>query len=319
VPDVVQELRQVGGKLRVIGPNHLLGSEPAWNWGGGGAPRPASPLPEGTATPSSETAAIAVLDTGVASDTATLHPNLFAALTDTTGDIDVLDDDGDGKLDSGAGHGTFVLGVLHRLAPDLLLDVEPVLGAHGFGDDASVALGVSETTARIRNLSFGGYTHDNMEPPGLRAALDAAGPDVLFVAAAGNHAQTEPFWPAAFPEVIAVAALDTTGRGVTPAAFTNRGEWVDVCAPGVNLHSTYVNGVWPGALSVLDREFTGWARWSGTSFAAPQIAAVIAQLAAEHGTTPQVAANDLLTSLTRLPGHPDVGPVYLPPTDLVHP
>ncbi len=238
-------------------------------------------------------------------------------LTDVTGDLDVRDDDNDGLLDSGAGHGTFILGILHRLLPDAALDVEAVLGTHGYGDDASLALGVAGSSAGVRNLSLGCYTHDNMEPPGLLAALNAAGPDVAFVAAAGNHNRTDPFWPAAFPEVVAVAAVDTRYGDPVPAPFTNHGDWVDACAPGVDIHSYYVGGKWPGSGADPDIEFTGWARWDGTSFAAPQVAAAIATIALSDGITPKAAATKLLASLTPVPGHPDLGGLYLPPVDVV--
>jgi hypothetical protein len=314
IPETVAELRKYGA--RRLGPNHVLGSDPRTSWGGGGAPRMAVALKPVWGKPPSEQASIAVLDTGVADDTAKRHPELFAVLTDVTGDHDRRDDDGDGLLDSGAGHGTFILGILHRLLPDLRLDVEAVLGTHGYGDDASMALGIAETNAGVRNLSFGTYTHDNTEPPAIAAAIESAGPDVVFVAAAGNHSRTEPYWPAAFPQVVAVAALDTRDGDPVPAGFTNRGEWVDACAPGVDLHSYYVGGVWPGD-GEPDIEFDGWARWDGTSFAAPQVAAGITALAAERNLTPRAAADELLAGLPPLPGAPDLGVVYLPPTDLV--
>jgi subtilisin family serine protease len=320
VPEVCERLRRVDGdRPPVITPNHLLGSEPRWAWGGGGAPVPAPPLALAGGPGGYDQVVIGVLDTGVAQDTEALHPDLFAALTDPTGDTDVLDDDGDGLLDSGAGHGTFVLGILYQLAPGLLLDAEPVLGSYGFGDDLSIALGVSEVKGGVVNLSFGGYTDGNLEPAGLRAALDAAGSDVVFVAAAGNHGSPDPCWPAAFPEVIAVGAVDTRQhRAPAAASFTNYGDWVDVCAPGVDIHSTYVRGAWPGEAGAASVDFGGYARWSGTSFAAPQVAAAIATLAATTGVTPQEAVKTFLSGLATFAGHPGLGKLYLPPRDLVY-
>jgi hypothetical protein len=324
VPLAVDRLRLIDPERPpVVGPNQVMGTEGVrWGWGGGGAPRLGPPL---SAAEQREVAidlpAIGVLDTGVATDTALLHPALFAHLADTAGDLDNLDDDSDGYLDSGAGHGTFVLGILHQLAPGLTLDAEPVLGAHGFGDDLTIAVGASQVKGGVINLSFGGYTHDDMEPPGLRAALQAAGPDVVFVAAAGNHDLTDPCWPAAFPDVIAVAALDTTGAAPVPAGFTNRGDWVDVCAPGVDVHSHYVRGRWPAEdSSVEDPEFDGYALWSGTSFAAPQVAAAIAAMAADQKIPARQAADQLLASLPQFTGAPGMGRLFVPPKDVVfHP
>ncbi|HUF99832.1 MAG TPA: hypothetical protein VMM60_17020, partial [Ilumatobacter sp.] len=59
-----------------------------------------------------------------------------------------------------------------------------------------------------------------------------------------------------------------------PAAFTNYGPWVDACAPGVGIVSTFFD---LGDQARLDGgDFDGWAIWSGTSFAAPVVAASIA-------------------------------------------
>lgn len=314
LPEAVERLRRTDGDRQPrVGPNHVFGAEVMWGWGGGGAPVAAAPVTLPTAPVTSDGAAVGVVDTGMAEDTPQLHPGLLEHLTDPTGDTDVLDDDADGLLDSGAGHGTFVLGVIHQLDPGLTLDVEPGLGSHGFGDDLSVATAVTELNTGVINLSFGGYTHDDMEPVGLRSALDVAGPNVVFVAAAGNHSRTEPCWPAAFSDVVAVGALDTRTDPAAAAAFTNHGDWVDVCAPGVDIHSTYVEGVWPdGGI-----EFTGHALWSGTSFAAPQVAAAIARLAIDTGITPREAKDQLLAGLDPFPGALKLGVRYVPPKDLV--
>ena len=61
------------------------------------------------------------------------------------------------------------------------------------------------------------------------------------------------------------------------ADFSNYGNWVDVYAPGVNVYSTYLQADWllPND-TPPPRQMDGWAIWSGTSFAAPQVAAAIA-------------------------------------------
>ena len=55
------------------------------------------------------------------------------------------------------------------------------------------------------------------------------------------------------------------------AEFSNTGDWVDACAPGVDVVSSFVR-LRPGS---GERDY-GFARWSGTSFATPQVAAEIA-------------------------------------------
>ena len=49
------------------------------------------------------------------------------------------------------------------------------------------------------------------------------------VAGAGNDDSTSPFYPAAYPEVLAVAASDEQDK---KPVFSNYGPWVDATAPG---------------------------------------------------------------------------------------
>jgi hypothetical protein len=55
---------------------------------------------------------------------------------------------------------------------------------------------------------------------------------VLFFGAAGNYPSTANTYPAAYPEVVAVTAGDKKGN---IAPYANRGEFVDVIAPGVSV------------------------------------------------------------------------------------
>jgi len=71
--------------------------------------------------------------------------------------------------------------------------------------------------------------------------------------------------------VVSVGAVGPSGR----AWFSNYGGWVDACAPGIDVVSTYFTSHKESAAP--GRKFEGWATWSGTSFAAPKVAAAIAQ------------------------------------------
>jgi len=58
---------------------------------------------------------------------------------------------------------------------------------------------------------------------------DASSKNIVFIGAAGNSPVTTPFYPAAYPEVMAVTAID---QGQI-ASYANRGSFVSLGAPGV--------------------------------------------------------------------------------------
>jgi len=319
IPTLVARLRaqkEDGSPAPRVGPNHVLTGEPLYHGGPGGEPSPA-PAAEGSwPAPGEETLRVAALDTGIPVDLAELHPELFARIFSEGDDIDVLFSSGD-LLDHEGGHGTFVSGILMQLAPWLTVDPEKVLDSAGVGDDTTVTLGLARANCRLVNASLGGYTHDDMPPPALEAFLATRDPESVIVAAAGNNAQSRPFWPAAFKHVVAVGAVDTRSGAPAIAPFSNYGSWVDCCAPGVEIRSTYVKGEWrldaPGDDGSLE-QLNGWACWSGTSFAAPHVTAAIARHMQGTPLTPRQAAHAVLAHATEwVPG---VGVLIKGPGDL---
>ena len=109
---------------------------------------------------------------------------------------------------------------------------------------------------RVVNVSLSGPKNRIL----TRTVQAAAGRGLVVVAAAGNEGpNAAPAYPAAMDEVISVAALDARLR---PYAGGNRGAYIDLAAPGVD---------------VLVAAPDGGTRYAtGTSFAAPFVAAVIA-------------------------------------------
>jgi hypothetical protein len=151
-----------------------------------------------------------------------------------------------------------------------------VLSSFGDGDDLTIGHGLERATKRLDPndfdvvvMSLGTYTDDDEPPPLARFIKHYVPARTLLVAAAGNEGSCRPYWPAALPGVVGVGALDSAGR----AWFSNFGPWVDACAPGVNVVSTYFDFTETAGPS---RVFEGWAAWSGTSFAAPKVAAAVA-------------------------------------------
>jgi subtilisin family serine protease len=143
----------------------------------------------------------------------------------------------------------------------------------------------------------------------LRQPSAPRGGQVAVVAPAGNEQSRRRYWPAALPDVVGVAS--TNRRLNARAWFSNWGEWCDCCTRGEHVYSTFVD--WDGPVEgepITDIEhFRGWARWDGTSFAAPKVSAEIARLvAANPGLPPkqawdqiEAAAVDFVTDFTLSP------------------
>jgi subtilisin family serine protease len=124
--------------------------------------------------------------------------------------------------------------------------------------------------AKIINCSFGNTDNSSV----LRDAIAEAGTkDALIVASAGNdgaNADSKPVYPAAYPDsnVLSVAATDDHDR---LASFSNYGATtVDLAAPGDHVGSTYLK--------------SDYVYMSGTSMAAPYVAAAAAMLREAHGS-----------------------------------
>jgi subtilisin family serine protease len=181
-------------------------------------------------------------------------------------------------LDFEAGHGTFIAGIVRQICPDAEIYSAGVLSSFGDGDVAGVISNLERALREVGKpidvavMSFGTNLID--DDPGffgdelLRVLGGAIG-----VAAAGNQGTSRPYFPAALPEVIGVGGLAADAK----AWFTNFGGWVDACAPAVDVISTFFNDFQEVVAGSKTRHYQGWARWSGTSFAAPKVAALIAE------------------------------------------
>jgi hypothetical protein len=111
-----------------------------------------------------------------------------------------------------------------------LLPVD-VYGNNEAATTYEVALGLQAAInggASIVNLSLGGEDPSPFIQQLIRAGRDRG---VVFLAAAGNEPVTDPTFPAAYPEVVAVTALNRRGE---VAAYANHGTFVDIGAPGTS-------------------------------------------------------------------------------------
>jgi thermitase len=177
---------------------------------------------------------VAVLDTGIDAEHRDLKNKVIdrANFTNSTG------------LDVDRGHGTHIAGVIAGAADNAsnvglayhcsLLDVK-VAENDGTTNAKKVAQGIIwavDHGANIINISIViGKPYSLLE-----YAVDYAwNHGCLIVAAAGNSDSTKPVYPAAYPHVIGVSATD---KNDNLAKWSNRGDWVSIAAPGVDIYST---------------------------------------------------------------------------------
>ena len=139
----------------------------------------------------------------------------------------------------------------------------------------------------VVNISLAGPPNRLLE----KALSRAAGRGVLILAAAGNGGpMAKPMYPAAYSSVMAVTAVDSHGRVFRLA---NRGDYVDLAAPGVGLLHARSGG--------------GYATSSGTSFAVPFVATAAARL---RLLTPYEDVREALLSSVQDEGVPGRDDVY---------
>jgi hypothetical protein len=210
----------------------------------------------------------------------------------------------DGFLDMAAGHGTFIAGIIEQLAPGCRIDVRHVVSPLGAATEADVGTELQKIVNQLEsgelelplivNMSLGGQITDVAAHLEEKVAAAVAA-DIVLVASAGNIGTCVAQFPAAYPGVIAVAALGPNG----PTPWTNYGDWVDACAWGADLVSTFFDN-WNGdratASSVDPDEFSGWAKWSGTSFSTPVVVAAIAREFVAGALTGPDAADRVLNA-----------------------
>ena len=267
-------------------------------------------LPQKRNRAGSGSADVAIVDTGVPIEGLPAPSDVdFRGTGD--GVRDQPDMNADGYLDIAAGHSTFIRTIIERASPTAQFLVEGVMENDGDGDETAVADALiridehfADKSQLIVNLSFGAYYPGDVAPPLIACAIrKLVDQGAVVVAAAGNDGSCRPKFPAAMPEVLSVSAMGPCG----PAAFSNHGHWVDVCAPGEDLISEFFDNFdgafepLPGSNAPDFDDFSGWAMWSGTSFATPAVVGALAELIEIHDCSAIEAVQRLVTRTRSVP------------------
>lgn len=203
--------------------------------------------------PAGRGALVCVIDSGLS----TSHPDLAGAATSGY-PADWASD--------GCGHGTHVTGTIAArlngsgvpgVAPKATIFAVKVFGADCGWTYASTLVDAAyrcrDAGARVISMSLGGGSKSRTEEAAFKS-LDAAG--ILSVAAAGNSGGKSMSYPASYPSVVSVGAIDQNDQR---ASFSQSNSQVDLAAPGVGVRSSVPWSPY-------------YESWNGTSMATPHVA-----------------------------------------------
>jgi thermitase len=236
---------------------------------------------------------VAVVDFGVDLG----HPDLQSQMWTNAGETadNGLDDDDNGYVDDvygwdfanddndpqdDYGHGTHVAGIAAAATDNgigvagvgfnsRIMALKAGYGETGYVQYTKIGQAIyyaADNGADVINMSVGGYGNSSY----LQAAVDYAwAKGCVLVGAVGNDNITNPFYPAAYSNVIGVSA---TTESDARWSDSNHGSHVSVGAPGVAIYSTYW---WDGV--------SQYCLGGGTSMAAPHVAGLAALLFAQDG------------------------------------
>ncbi|WP_062046453.1 S8 family peptidase [Bacillus sp. JCM 19034] len=226
-----------------------------------------------------EQVTIAIIDTGVDPKHADLEGKLVHGYNAL--------DDSDNFADT-HGHGTHVAGIAAALTNNVtgiagvswesfIIPIK-VLNDKGEGSSYEVAKGIYwavDHGADVINMSLGDYHSSDLLYDAVRYAYEQ---DVVLIAASGNDNVQDPMYPARYPEVLTVAAVNEERNR---AFFSNFGDHIDVAAPGEHIPSTFPNN--------------HYVVMSGTSMASPHVAGLAALI---RSNNPSLKNDDIYRIIT---------------------
>ncbi len=202
---------------------------------------------------------VAVIDSGVDHSRADLADNIWKNIAETDC-ADGIDNDANGYIDDcrgwdftgdsaasplpdndpmdGFGHGTSIARIIAAadtgsgrfgIAPDAMIMPLKVIDHTGYAPVSAIVAAIGyaiDNGADIINMSISATDYDHFEAAAVAAAYDAG---IVLVASAGNEHASTPKYPASYPQVLAVSAVDSTSQA---SRSSNFGDWIDLAAPG---------------------------------------------------------------------------------------
>jgi len=219
------------------------------------------------AFPNSGGVKVGIVDTGIDQSHPDLVGKAVGCATSYNSGVAIIngvcaDDNGHGSHVSGTisantNNGQGVAGVAFNSPIVMCKALATAAGTGLTSDIANCINWTAKQGVKVISMSLGGGDNQTLKTAVQNAY--ASGTGVLLVAAAGNDGDGTLNYPAAYPEVVSVAATDNRDQR---ASFSNANADVEIAAPGVNVQSTYTGGLYMSL--------------SGTSMATPHVAGVSA-------------------------------------------
>lgn len=226
-------------------------------------------------TKGSSNVVVAVIDGGAQKDHPDLKHSIVSPIDMVTGSSNYIPDD----------HGTHVAGIIAAafnkygtagIAPNT--KIMPINVFEGeYAETFTIAAAIEyavKNGADIINLSLGDYAYDYVEDYAIQYAVKNG---VTVIAAAGNEDTDMDFYPAGYPNVVAVSATD---RDDNITYFSNFGKNIDVSAPGEAIMSTIAG--------------SRYGAYDGTSQATPVVSGIAALILAKNPFTTVAEVQSIL-------------------------
>jgi serine protease len=240
---------------------------------------------------------VAVLDTGVQANHPDLAGRVLPGYNFVSGNTNASDDNG---------HGTWVAGIIAANAndgygiagiswSDSILPVK-IMNSNGTGSTSNLTSGIvwaANNGATIINMSVGGFPYSKAVEDAVNYAW---GKGAVLIGAAGNNNRREDFYPASYANVVSVSATQVDDEF---SHWSSYGPKVEVSAPGSSILTTNCT-----ATSCPNRGWGSHTHISGTSFATPNVAGVVALIMAQYPSyTPSQVVSRLYSTVDDL-GYP---------------